>query len=139
MKTSTIAVGALTGALALSTLGLAGCSKPPIEGVVTNKSYTAPYTYDTHPCTLWISVPHTRIVTTSRKVGNSYVTSSSTQTYYTQMCAAYTTHHNYMPATWRMCVEGLDEDGHKARDCFYVDEQEYGRYSQGSHWVKAGT
>lgn len=134
MKTSTIAVGALTGALALSTLGLAGCSKPPIEGVVTNKSYTAPYVYDTHPCTAWVSVPHTR--TTRTKVGNSYTTTSST--YYTQVCIAYTTHHNYMPATWRMCVEGLDEDGKKASDCFYVDEREYGQYSQGSHWVKTG-
>lgn len=94
-------------------------------------SYTAPYTYMTYPCTFWVQDPHT--TTTTRKVGNSYVTSRST--YYTSRCVMHTVHTNYMPATYRMCVDGVDEDGKKASDCFYVNSSEFSRYQRGSHWV----
>jgi hypothetical protein len=122
----------LVGAIALTQTA---CSKPPVEGTITNMSYTPAYSYPTYPCTVWTQDPHTRIVTTTRKVGNSYVTSSSTQTYYTSRCVAHTMHMNYMPATWRMCVDGVDEDGKKASDCFYTDPTNFARYSKGSHWV----
>lgn len=95
-----------------------------------HKSYSAPYTYITNPCVAWGS----RTYTSTRKVGNSYVTSTRS----VQYCIAHVTHFNTMPATWQLCVDGVDKEGRKASNCWYTDPSEYDTWREGDHWPRNG-
>lgn len=95
----------------LLALVLAGCSDPPVEGVVVHKQHSDAYTYFTYPC-----------------VGYNA----------RGMCTAYGIQPNFMPASWEVCVSGLDKNGKHAEGCIEVGEVAYSRYSEGSRYPRNG-
>jgi hypothetical protein len=90
---------------------LAGCSDPPVEGVVTHKQHSDAYDYVTMQC-------------------GAYGTNGG--------CTAYYPVFNHMPASWEVCVSGLDKNGKHAEGCIEVGESAYGQYDEGSHYPRNG-
>lgn len=107
----------LAAAVAVALLA-AGCSKPPVEGIVEHKQHSARVVYYTHPCIVWTQVPY--------RSGNT--------TYYTSTCVAWGTRENVIPESWQLCVKGKDEDGKDATGCVEVPASVFARYGEGDHY-----
>jgi len=91
----------------IALLGLAGCGERPVDGTVTHKQYSAAYTYFTHPCV-------------------SYDAKGS--------CRMYGIQPNYMPASYQVCVRGVDKNGEAAEGCWEVPPHEYAQWHEGDHY-----
>lgn len=93
-------------------LALVGCSDPPVEGVVVHKQHSDAYDYVTMMC-----IAH------------------DPKTF---ACTGWMPISNHMPASWQVCVEGLDKNGKHAEGCIEIGEAAYGQYDEGSHYPRNG-
>jgi hypothetical protein len=87
---------------------VAGCSNPPVSGKVSHKQHSDAYDYVTMSCVAY------------GKYG----------------CNAWVPIYNHMPASWQVCVDGVDKDGKDASGCIEVGEYRYGMYAEGDHYPK---
>jgi hypothetical protein len=106
---------AIVAGLALAGMTLGACGERPVEGTVTHKQYSAGYTYYTHPC----------LMTSRYKSGTNS---------YSSVCVLYGNTPNYMPASYQICVKGVDKNGKDAEGCWEVPPSEYARWREGDHF-----
>lgn len=96
--------------LAVAVLALAGCSDPPVEGRVSHKQHSDAYDYTTMICAA----------------------------YGQYGCTVWVPVFNHMPASWQLCIDGVDKNNNKASGCIEVTQETYGRYSEGSAYPRGG-
>lgn len=97
--------------LVAALLTLAACSDPPVEGRVTHKQHSDAYDYVTMICA-------------------GYSTQGA--------CTVWVPIFNHMPASWQLCIDGVDKNNKKASGCIEVPQETYSRYSEGSDYPKGG-
>lgn len=96
----------------MTVLALTGCADPPVDGVVAHKQHSDAYDYVTMVCGAYDSK--------------------------TFACTVWIPISNHMPASWQLCVQGVDKNGKDAEGCIEVAQQTYDRYSEGSHYSARG-
>lgn len=95
------------GALALAALG--ACADPPVSGTVVHRQYSAAYSYITYYCV-------------------SYDKNG--------LCAFNMPVSNHMPASYQVCVKGIDKKGKQAEGCIEVPPNEYAAYAEGDPYPR---
>lgn len=82
-----------------------------MQGVVEHKQHSDAYDYVTMVC-------------------SGYSSSGS--------CTVWVPIFNHMPASWQVCVKGVDKNGKDAEGCIEIPEAEYAKYSEGSRYPRNG-
>jgi len=105
----------VVGVVIASVIGLTGWAvwyewdHEPTSGVVVHKQHSDSYWYPTTSC-------------------GSYDSKMN--------CTSYTTHMNYMPDSWQLCIRGTDRHGRPAEDCIEVSKGSWFSHPEGSQYGK---
>lgn len=107
-------------------LVLTGCANPPVSGRITHKQHSDRVVYYTHPCIAW---------TTDRTTVRS-ADGKTTYTKTSQRCIAWGTRENVIPASWELCLDGIDVEGARATGCLDVPEAVWHSYAEGDTYPR---